>query len=174
MAKNSKKKHEIWIVLVCIIFGLYAMIVMPIVHAIPDYERLISEEIVVESVGNYKVLSGRGSYDEHYIKTVDGEVFYIRGLFSFEKLKEELIAGTEAEIKYYRGAFGFLGLSKRNYLNEMTIDGVALVEHYGDNMAQENQIAMMVVGGIIILYGGFLYAARKGVFDRRKKKRKKN
>lgn len=164
--KDITKEYRILIILgiVCILFGLSA-VVLPVFLPITPYEEYMEKEVVILKFDHFYTVKG-SSYD--YIITEDGE-YNITGDYSRSQLSDILTKETVATIKYDVNPI----FPHKKYVEEMIVAGNKVVTYDDDEPIQwTGPIIFCLVFSLIGV--GLLFACRHAVVRNRTLQTKRN
>lgn len=143
-------------------FGLL-MFALPHIYAVPKYADLDVKEISVASIGYTNQFRGGKSY---YLTTTEGEQMYLQGTFSLETIQENLRQSDVVTVRYHRGLYLFWEVE---YVCEMKLGDLVLIEPRGDDYQREVEIVCLVMGSIVSMMG-IVFFGSQIYLNRRKKK----
>ena len=153
MEKRQERVLSI-VLLLLIPLGLL-LIALPHIYAVPDYADMEVKEFSVASMGYTSTFRGGKSY---YLITKEGEQMYLQGDFSIETIQANLRQRDTVMARCHRGRYLFW---EAEYVCEMKLGDLVLVEYWGDDYQQGAETACLVMGIIAMVMGAGLFGAKR-------------
>ena len=140
------------------------LIVLPHIYAIPPYADMEVKEFSVASMGYTSTFRGGKSY---YLITKEGDQMYLQGDFSIETIQQNLRQRDVVTAHCHDGRYLFW---KAEYVCEMKVGDLVLVEYWGDDYQKGAEIGCLVIGIIVMVMDIGIFGAKR-YFDQKGKRK---